>query len=77
MRRWFRARCEIEGGRIAACLQERPGAGDVPWAHVDIAGTAYENGKPYTPKGGAGFGACASLDPFGAPPPAGCAGSKV
>jgi leucyl aminopeptidase len=30
--------------------------GDVPWAHVDIAGVAYENGKPYTAKGGAGFG---------------------
>jgi leucyl aminopeptidase len=30
--------------------------GDVPWVHLDIAGTAYENGKPYTPKGGAGFG---------------------
>ena len=28
----------------------------MPWAHLDIAGTAYENGKPYTPKGGAGFG---------------------
>jgi leucyl aminopeptidase len=26
------------------------------WAHLDIAGVAYENGKPYTPKGGAGFG---------------------
>jgi leucyl aminopeptidase len=31
-------------------------AGDVPWAHVDIAGGAYDNGKPYTPKGGAGWG---------------------
>ena len=30
--------------------------GDVPWAHVDIAGTADDNGKPYTPKGGAGYG---------------------
>jgi leucyl aminopeptidase len=31
-------------------------AGDVPWAHVDIAGGAYDNGKPYTSKGGAGWG---------------------
>jgi leucyl aminopeptidase len=31
-------------------------AGDVPWAHVDIAGGAYDNGKPYTNKGGAGWG---------------------
>jgi len=30
--------------------------GDVPWAHLDIAGAAYDNGKPYTPKGGAGWG---------------------
>jgi leucyl aminopeptidase len=31
-------------------------AGDVPWAHLDIAGTAYDNGKPYSSKGGAGWG---------------------
>ena len=30
--------------------------GDVPWAHVDIAGTAWDNGKPYSAKGGSGFG---------------------
>jgi leucyl aminopeptidase len=30
--------------------------GDVPWAHVDIAGVAWDNGKPYTGKGGSGFG---------------------
>jgi leucyl aminopeptidase len=30
--------------------------GDVPWAHVDIAGVSWDNGKPYTGKGGAGFG---------------------
>ena len=30
--------------------------GDVPWAHLDIAGAAYDNGRPYTPKGGAGWG---------------------
>jgi leucyl aminopeptidase len=31
-------------------------AGDVPWGHLDIAGTAYDGGKAYAPKGGAGFG---------------------
>jgi leucyl aminopeptidase len=28
----------------------------VPWAHLDIAGTASDNGRAYTPKGGSGFG---------------------
>jgi leucyl aminopeptidase len=32
----------------------RPFAGDVPWAHVDIAGTAWDVGRPYAPKGGNG-----------------------
>jgi leucyl aminopeptidase len=30
--------------------------GDVPWAHVDIAGTAWDVERPYARKGGAGFG---------------------
>ena len=30
--------------------------GDVPWAHVDIAGTGHDNGRAYTAKGGAGWG---------------------
>jgi leucyl aminopeptidase len=30
--------------------------GDVPWAHVDIAGTAWDVGRPYTGKVGSGFG---------------------
>jgi leucyl aminopeptidase len=29
-------------------------AGDVPWAHLDIAGTAWDVGRPYAPKGGCG-----------------------
>jgi leucyl aminopeptidase len=29
---------------------------DVPWAHLDIAGTAWNLGRPYARKGGAGFG---------------------
>jgi leucyl aminopeptidase len=32
-------------------------AGDVPWVHLDIAGTAWaEKDKPYTPKGATGVG---------------------
>src|SRR5436190_4302126 len=31
-------------------------AGDTPWAHLDIAGTAWNSGKPYSGKGGNGFG---------------------
>ncbi len=30
--------------------------GDVPWAHLDIAGVSDDNGRAYTPKGGSGFG---------------------
>ncbi len=31
-------------------------AGDVPWAHVDIAGTAYGVRRPYLDRGATGFG---------------------
>ena len=34
----------------------RPFTGDVPWAHVDIAGTAWDSGRAYAVKGGTGFG---------------------
>jgi leucyl aminopeptidase len=30
--------------------------GDVPWAHLDIAGTGHDNGRAYAPKGGSGWG---------------------
>jgi leucyl aminopeptidase len=30
--------------------------GDTPWAHVDIAGTAWNLGRPYADKAGSGFG---------------------
>ena len=29
---------------------------DVPWVHLDIAGVAWDRGKPYAAKGGAGWG---------------------
>lgn len=30
--------------------------GDVPWAHLDIAGTANDTGRPYAGSGGSGYG---------------------
>jgi leucyl aminopeptidase len=30
--------------------------GDVPWAHLDIAGTAWDLGRPYAAKAGSGWG---------------------
>jgi leucyl aminopeptidase len=45
----------IAGGITAAEFLHRF-VGEVPWAHVDIAGTAFDGGKPYAPKGGAGWG---------------------
>jgi leucyl aminopeptidase len=43
------------GSIVAAQFLERFTA-DVPWAHLDIAGTAWGSSRPYTPKGGTGFG---------------------
>ena len=43
------------GSSVAAQFLRRF-TGDVPWAHLDIAGTAWGAGRPYTPKGGSGFG---------------------
>jgi leucyl aminopeptidase len=45
-----------QAGSIVAAEFLKRFTGDVPWAHIDIAGTADDNGKPYTPKGGAGYG---------------------
>jgi leucyl aminopeptidase len=39
----------IVGGQFLARF-----AGDVPWAHLDIAGTAWDVGRPYAAKGGCG-----------------------
>jgi len=43
------------GSSVAAQFLNRF-TGDVPWAHLDIAGTAWGAGKPYAPKGGSGWG---------------------
>ncbi len=43
------------GSSVAAQFLQRF-TSDVPWAHLDIAGTAWGAGKPYAPKGGSGWG---------------------
>jgi leucyl aminopeptidase len=43
-------------GSITAAEFLKRFVGGVPWAHLDIAGAAYDGGKPYAPKGGAGWG---------------------
>jgi leucyl aminopeptidase len=44
-------------GAITAALFLKEFAGDRPWAHMDIAGTAWaEEAKPYQPKGATGVG---------------------
>jgi leucyl aminopeptidase len=45
-----------KAGSITAAEFLKRFTGDTPWAHLDIAGMAWDNGKPYTSKGGAGFG---------------------
>ena len=43
------------GGSITASLFLKEFAGDLPWVHIDIAGTAWcEDPKPYQPKGATG-----------------------
>ena len=43
------------GGAITAALFIKEFAGDLPWAHLDIAGPAWaEEAKPYQPKGATG-----------------------
>jgi leucyl aminopeptidase len=45
-----------EAGSITAASFLREFVDDTPWAHVDIAGTAWDVGRAYTDKGGSGFG---------------------
>jgi leucyl aminopeptidase len=43
------------GGAITAALFLKEFSGDLPWVHIDIAGTAWaEEAKPYQPKGPTG-----------------------
>jgi leucyl aminopeptidase len=41
---------------ITAAAFLRRFAGDVPWAHLDIAGVADDLGRPYAKKGASGWG---------------------
>jgi leucyl aminopeptidase len=45
-----------KAGAITAAEFLRHFAGDVPWAHLDIAGVANDAGRPWAPKAGTGFG---------------------
>lgn len=45
-----------KGSSITAAEFLHRFVGDVPWAHLDIAGVAYETGRTYAGKGGSGFG---------------------
>lgn len=45
-----------EAGSITAAEFLRRFTGDLPWAHLDIAGVAWDSGRPYAAKGGNGFG---------------------
>ena len=43
------------GGAITAGLFLREFVGDIPWAHLDVAGTAFvEQGTDYWPRGATG-----------------------
>ena len=47
----------IPGGSITAAMFLKEFTGDLPWAHLDIAGTAWnEEARPYLPKGASGVG---------------------
>jgi len=45
-----------KAGTISAAGFLEEFVGDTPWAHLDIAGTAWDVGRPYTGKDGSGFG---------------------
>jgi leucyl aminopeptidase len=45
-----------KAGSITAAEFLRHFVGDVPWAHLDIAGVANDGGKAYAAKGGNGYG---------------------
>ncbi len=50
-------------GTITGAAFLKPFVGDFPWAHIDIAGTAWtSNEKPYVPKGGSAYGVRLLID---------------
>lgn len=51
------------GGSITAALFLKRFVGSVPWAHIDIAGTAFSSKeRGYLPKNGVGFGVRLLID---------------
>ena len=52
-----------EGGSITAAAYLEKFVGDTPWAHLDIAGTAWDfTKKTYIPKGPSGIGVRTLID---------------
>jgi leucyl aminopeptidase len=45
-----------EAGTITAAAFLEEFVGETPWAHIDIAGTAWDGGREYAAKEGSGFG---------------------
>lgn len=45
-----------KAGSITAAEFLKRFVGEVPWAHIDIAGTAWDTGRAYSAKGGSGVG---------------------
>ncbi len=45
-----------KAGSITAAEFLQRFVGDVPWTHLDIAGTAWDTGRAYAPTGGSGWG---------------------
>ncbi|MEK9627486.1 MAG: leucyl aminopeptidase [Nitrospinota bacterium] len=46
----------VGAGTIMGAAFLKPFAGEQPWTHIDIAGTAWGFDRPYTSKGASGFG---------------------
>ncbi len=58
-----------EAGSITGGAFLKEFVGEVPWVHLDIAGTAWtRNGKPYVPKGATGIGIRLLVDALEAMP---------
>lgn len=53
----------VGAGTVTGAAFLKPFTGDYPWAHLDIAGTAWtSNEKPYVPRGGSGYGVRLLID---------------
>jgi len=47
---------ERKAGTIVGASFLQNFVGEVPWAHLDIAGSAWNLGRAYAPKGASGYG---------------------